>query len=270
MRSSGWHLAFFAAGAAFAQESSLGIDLGLCGSSTFGSGFWNPICSADRQSLLVETATGDFQDNIHRAADKPEQVIHSSTSSTENSPWSHTPQCIRMQNATEKYCLYTSATFAQNRGVTLFTTPEHSEAFLRIPAFAHPDVTKNANREPNPPYESRQLPGRGVGLIANRTLHRGDHIFSTTPVLVVHQDIYEIFADVDRLPFQTQAVQRLPENTNKLTMALCGHFGGDPVDDIVNTNSFAVDMFEDEGDDTSYNVLFPEISVSVYTDFSGL
>lgn len=81
-----------------------------------------------------------------------------------------------------------------------------------------------------------------------------------TPVFIVMEDIFETFVGSDRRPFQTDAIKRLPEPTRKLFMDLCGHFGGDPVEDIINTNSFAVDLFDDD-EETSYNVVFPEISV---------
>lgn len=162
---------------------------------------------------------------------------------------------------TEKFCVYTTRDFAHNRGISLWTTPEHSEEFLKLPAFTHPDLLRGVNEEPNPPYESRQLPGRGVGLIANRTLQKGDHIFSMTPVIMIEESIFEVFAKSDRLPFARRAVERLPEQSKKKFMDLCGHFGGDPVEDIINTNSFAVDMWDDD-EETAFNVVFPEISVS--------
>jgi len=252
---------FSLAAVASARQSPLSLDLGFCGISLFDQSSWNPICTGDRQSLDAGLATGNFQDNIHNAADKPSNVLNSADTTLDDSPWSHRPKCLRLQNSTEKYCIYTSSVFAQNRGVSLFTTQDHGDGFLELPAFKHPDVTRDANREPNPPYESRQLPGRGVGLIANRTLHRGDHIFSNTPVFIINEEVFDTFVGSDRRPFQTEGINRLPEKTRKLFMDLCGHFGGDPVEDIINTNSFAVELFEDD-QETSYNVVFPEISVS--------
>jgi hypothetical protein len=246
-----------------ARQKSLGLDLGFCNLPLFESFSWNPICSGDREPLEIGVDTGHFADNIHRAADKPAEVLRSASASSEDSPWSHKPRCVQEHNSTEKFCVYSSSKFAQNRGISLFTTPEHSKRFRELPAFTTPDVTKDANNEPNPPYESRELPGRGIGLIVNRTLHRGDHIFSNTPVLVIHEQVFEIFFKTDRQPYQTRGVQQLPEHSSKLFMDLCGHFGGDKVEDIINTNSFAVDMFTGE-DETAYNVVFPEISVSFH------
>lgn len=145
--------------------------------------------------------------------------------------------------------------------MSLWTTPGHSEEFLKLPAFTDPDLLRGVNEEPNPPYESKQLQGRGVGIIANRTLQKGDHIFSMTPVVMIEESVFEIFAKNDRLPYLRKLVKRLPEQSTKRFMDLCGHFGGDPVEDIINTNSFAVDMWDGD-QETAFNVVFPEISVS--------
>jgi hypothetical protein len=54
----------------------------------------------------------------------------------------------------------------------------------------------------------------------------------------------------------------LPKGANKLFHKLMGHFGGDPVEDIINTNCFAVDLFVGEkGERVSTTAVFPEMSV---------
>lgn len=179
-----------------------------------------------------------------------------------HSQWSHRPRCIRQENSTELYCVYTSPSFARGRGISIWTTPEEIEDILRLPAFMdHSVFDEGVNEESNPPYEAKQLPGRGIGLIANRTLQRGDHIFSHTPVFFIHPDVFELFPEEDRIKMQQTAIQRLPPNTKSAFMGLYGHFGGDHIEDVLNTNSFAVDMW-DEPDAVEYSAVFPEISVS--------
>jgi hypothetical protein len=245
-----------------ARESMLNSDLGFCGVSFLDSSSWGPVCSRTIDSTIIDIGT-HLTSNIHRAASKPDQIrLSASNHIADDSQWSHTPRCLREQNMTEKFCVYTTQEFAHNRGISLWTTPEHSEKFLKLPAFTNPDLLRGVNEEPNPPYESRQLPGRGVGLIANRTLQKGDHIFSMTPVVMIEESIFELFAKSDRLPYLRMAVKRLPERSTQKFMDLCGHFGGDPVEDIINTNSFAVDMWDDD-EETAFNVVFPEISVRI-------
>ncbi|KAF2402643.1 SET domain-containing protein [Trichodelitschia bisporula] len=198
----------------------------------------------------AEWPTGKLQDELS---------LHSGPDSSYDEPWSSRSRCLRFQNSTERYCVYTSTTFAGGRGISVFTTPERAAQIARLPAFTDPEVLHGVNHEPNPPYEARTLPGRGIGLIANRTLHRGDHIFSNTPVLLVQESISEDFFLKDHGPFHAEAVERLPERSRAAFMNLCGHFGGDPVQDIINTNSFEVVMFDDE-DDVPFNMVVSEIS----------
>ncbi|TLD18290.1 hypothetical protein E2P81_ATG12085 [Venturia nashicola] len=261
MRSTAFQYLLSAAVAVSAREPIFGSNLGICGASSLDSSSWNPVCTRNSESAGIDLEI-HLPSNTHRAANKPDQVrLSASNKIPDDWKWSRTPECLREQNMTEKFCLFTSHEFAHNRGISLWTTPEHSEELLKLPAFTNPDLLRGVNEEPNPPYESRQLPGRGMGLIANRTLQKGDHIFSMTPVVMIEEKIFDIFAKSDRLPYLRTMVKRLPERSEKRLMDLCGHFGGDPAEDIINTNAFAIDMWEDDDDEeTAYNVVFPEIS----------
>lgn len=188
--------------------------------------------------------------------------------------WSQTPTCIKHADHSSTFCVYTSDSFASGRGISLFTTPEDAQRLVNLPAFTNPDeVLRSANNDADPPFEAESLPGRGIGLIANRELRRGDVIFSHTPVLVVNEDVFEVFYEHqrDRNVFLNKAVERLPTHSRDSFMALHGHFGGDHVMDAIDTNSFAVTFFEDTGSlfqaeddivDTDYTIVVPEVSVS--------
>jgi hypothetical protein len=96
------------------------------------------------------------------------------------------------------------------------------------------------------------MEGRGIGAVVNRTLHRGDRIFSYTPVLILHHDA------LDQYALQNEAVNRLPEYARNVFLALHGHFGLDKVHDIILTNSFSVYLGEKE---EAHNAVLPETSV---------
>lgn len=189
--------------------------------------------------------------------------------------WSRTPTCIKHVDHSSTFCVYTSDTFASGRGISLFTTPEDAQRLVDLPAFVTPEeILRSANNDTDPPFEAKALPGRGIGLIANRELRRGDIIFSHTPVLVVSEDVFEVFHEheSDRDIFLNEAVERLPTSSRDSFMALHGHFGGDHVMDAINTNSFAVNFFEGTGslfqaeediEDTDYTIVVPEVSVSL-------
>jgi hypothetical protein len=176
-------------------------------------------------------------------------------------PWSARPSCIQELNSTDKLCVFTSASFANNRGISIITTSDKANRILLLPIFSNPRSHLHVQRERLPkPYASRQLPGRGIGLVANRTLQRGEMIFASAAVIIIERDIHS-FKPSDRLPLTQLAVRRLPQKTQDMILQLWGHFGGDPVDDIINTNSFGVDVFEGSGE-REYIIVVPEISVS--------
>lgn len=173
-------------------------------------------------------------------------------------PWSFAPYCVESGNVSDPICLYTSLTFARGRGISLITTPSEAKAIAQLEAFTNPSALADVNIERNPPYESRALPGRGIGLIANKTLYRGDHIFSHTPVLAVNDRLHQSTTPTDREFIQNGAVARLPEATRQKFLALHGHFGGDPISDIINTNSFDVEFSLAKQD---HYIVLPETSV---------
>lgn len=174
------------------------------------------------------------------------------------------PKCIWNANSTKEYCVFTSTKFDNGRGISFMTTPDKAERIVQLPAFTNPKVLENVNHEPRPPYEARKVPGKGIGLVANKTLYAGDLIFSNTPVLVVEQIIFEEFEEnSDHVPLQELAIDNLPDAARTLFMNLHGHFGGNPYVDIFNTNAFAVEGWPDDEEtgEIAYNACIPEISV---------
>jgi hypothetical protein len=173
-------------------------------------------------------------------------------------PWTQEPVCLEASsNQTEAICIYTSSTFAHGRGISIVTTPTIAKQVAHYAAFTKPESLDGANIELSPPYVAQALPGRGIGLIANRTLHRGDRIFSHTPAIVLHFDA-DKFDRNDRLALQRDAIHRLPEQLRNSFLALHGHFGGDHVNDVIYTNSFEANFGDN---DEAHSIVLPEISV---------
>jgi hypothetical protein len=169
------------------------------------------------------------------------------------------PYCITADNAGNKFCSYTSATFANGRGISFFTTPTLAEHILNLPAFTNASLLSDwTERESNPPYEAKSIPGRGIGLIATRPLAKGDRVYTSLPYILVDRD-YWILPEHLRLSLQTYGVDSLPEASRSHFYSLHGHFGGDRVDDIMNTNMFAVHLGPESA---SFVALQPETSVS--------
>jgi hypothetical protein len=77
---------------------------------------------------------------------------------------------------------------------------------------------------------------------------------------MIEEEIFEYLNNADLFDLQELAVDRLPPRTQKLVTNLHGHFGGNVIEDIINTNAFAVELFDGD-DETTYNIVLPEISV---------
>jgi hypothetical protein len=173
-------------------------------------------------------------------------------------PWTSKPHCIPQDRSSgdpdpEPLCIFNDNKFANNRGISIISTPHVVHEILNSEAYTRPlPPEEGVNAETNPPFYLMPMEGRGIGAVANRTLHRGDRIFSYTPVLILHRDA------LDQYALQNEAVNRLPEYARNVFLALHGHFGLDKVHDIILTNSFSVYLGEKE---ETHNAVLPETSV---------
>ncbi|GME35382.1 hypothetical protein GTA08_BOTSDO13026 [Neofusicoccum parvum] len=161
---------------------------------------------------------------------------------------------VASDDRTEPVCAFVSRTFADGRGIALLTTPSRAAEISSFDAFTHPKNPPGTNVYSNPPFEERELPGRGKGLIANRALHSGDRLFASTPILIIDEAV-EKLEKKDRLSLSYHAVRSLPAATEKRFWELAAHTGDDPLDDRVDTNSFGIEIAGAE-----CWVIFPEIA----------
>ncbi|KAJ4299019.1 hypothetical protein N0V90_004263 [Kalmusia sp. IMI 367209] len=173
----------------------------------------------------------------------------------ENFPWTFLPECYSNEEQKEPVCVFSDQKFANGRGIFLVTTTELAYRMLQKPAFAKPDALSRLNHYANPPFEEREFPGKGRGLVANKTLHRGDQIFASTPLLITNPISYQLIEE-ERLRLAHRGVDTLPSTSNKLFMGLLDHFKGDPVDDRINTNAFDISV-----DGVSQYAVMPEIAM---------
>lgn len=223
-----------------------------------------------QQALLQDSCPSDSilrDGECHLAATAPSGVTFKSNITTSleearltaskqaNFPWTFWPECFSNENTTDAYCLFSDQTFANGRGIFIITTEPLAYGMLQKQAFRNPKSLSRSNQHANPPFEQHEFPIKGRGLIANKTLFRGDQIFASTPLLLTDPDAYKL-AEPERLDLLYRGVETLPEASRELFWELLGHFKGDPVDGRINTNNFEVVV-----DDISQAALFPEIAM---------
>lgn len=186
----------------------------------------------------------------------------------EISSWAPEGACVEVDNIPEHYhpseigirefCAYVDPHFAGGRGIAMVTSPEIAEYVnTKTPAFTDPKLFNGASPHSHayPSFYEKQIPGRGVGLIANQTIHRGDLIFRYAPVLVMHVDALKSTDGFHRV------VKKLPPKTYELFMGLHAEFIGDRVDSIIYTNGFQGRLGPD---DELHYIVLPEIAVSAW------
>ena len=242
-------------------SSSLHVGIGYCSSSWQLSSFQNSICLRNEELPDVGTLSFVNASNVFSSDDQTSIENESSQASDRREQWFSSQECIKSNDSGNEYCAYTSSAFAAGRGLALWTTPDAASRFVDLPAFTDPNALSGVNFEPRPPYIVTPVPGKGLGLIANKTLRRGDRIFSTTPLYIADSGIYDELELADRSPIQHRAIHRLPTLSIALYNNLLGHFSQDDhVEDVINTNCFSLDLFDNTPDAREFYVVLPEIS----------
>jgi hypothetical protein len=224
------------------------------------------VCSSD--STLVDgscqlttydafgtyASTVAFATNVSQTSQTLEDA-RATASKVAEFPWTFWPECFSVEDAEEPYCVFSHQSFASGRGIFILTTKPFAYAMLEKPAFTNPVVLEGVNEYENPAFVQHEFPGKGRGLVANKTLHRGDQIFASTPILITDLDSYELSTS-ERLALLYRGVDTLPSESQKRFWELMGHFNGDPVEDRIHTNNFDVII-----DGVNQQALFPEIAM---------
>lgn len=223
---------------------------GLCPShSILNNGECQP---ATYDSINPEAST--FQSNTSHILQSLDES-RKSAAQIENFPWTFWPECFSNEKTIEPYCVFSDQKFASGRGIFIVTTQTLAYAMRERVAFTESEVLSRVNQYSNPPFIQHEFPGKGRGLVANKTLQRGDHIFSSTPLLITDGGAYDL-SDSERLALLYRGVESLPPASRERFWELLGHFDDDPVEDRINTNNFEVIL-----NDISHSAVFPEIAM---------
>ncbi|KAK0621876.1 hypothetical protein B0T17DRAFT_493603 [Bombardia bombarda] len=164
------------------------------------------------------------------------------------SKWEGPHDCVN------QYCIFSNPGFADGRGIVTITTARAIEKLKAI------EQTRNIVHPPNPPpYTIAPIPAKGLGLLANTTLHRGTPIMRHTPAVLIHRSFLEHLPPRRQHALLDAAItQHLPLTLREAFLAQMGHFGNPhKISDILITNSFQMDL---GGDDNHHYGNFPEVS----------
>ncbi|KAL2165988.1 hypothetical protein VTG60DRAFT_3478 [Thermothelomyces hinnuleus] len=156
-------------------------------------------------------------------------------------PWEGPEQCHA------GFCLFSNP--EAGGGLSLITTPRIAHLIA-----TSKEIPESTGIEPEAFYEA-EVPGKGSGLIANRTIRKGEVIMQRGPVLLIQSIPHIDLEPGRRLELYQAAVDRLPESMRSRFLRQTG----DTVYDKVEKNSFRV--FLDGNRKHSIHLgLFPDVS----------
>jgi hypothetical protein len=148
-----------------------------------------------------------------------------------SSPWQYPPFCANVSthnySARDVFCTFTSTSFASGRGISILTTPRIAKKIVASPAFTSPKPQPALFSASNPPpFEVRHIPGRGMGVVANRTIQKGDRLFAYPVIGIFHNDAFvkkDSPSYKEHVDLFEKAITQLPHSTAEKLWALAAH-----------------------------------------------
>lgn len=83
-----------------------------------------------------------------------------------------------------RFCTFTHPRFNRGLGIALITTDAILEDMSSLVSLQPPD-SEVGRHAAVPPYEAKQIPGKGVGLVATRDISQGELIMARPPAVAV-------------------------------------------------------------------------------------
>lgn len=105
-----------------------------------------------------------------------------------------------------KYCTYFNPRL--NGGIVLISVESNIPIINRFPV--HPTYSPSHTSSDEAPFYATQIPGKGIGLIARRTIRRNEVIMRNTPALLVQFGPHLDFPSSQRDDLYNKAVRLLP------------------------------------------------------------
>ncbi|KAL2150566.1 hypothetical protein VTH82DRAFT_7129 [Thermothelomyces myriococcoides] len=170
------------------------------------------------------------------------------------------------------YCVYTNHRIGNGRGIVAVTRPDDFQKFERFEQ--HLNRGENQWLQDPESFKPADIPGKGPGLVATKTIRRGKPLMVWSPVLAVHKSFFEhVTKRKERDRILEAAVSFLPEATriafDKQRARPGDTEGTNPrsVEDIILAHPFEIDLgymtFRrmDSDEHSRHYVNYPEVSL---------
>ncbi|KAK1756153.1 hypothetical protein QBC47DRAFT_299226 [Echria macrotheca] len=184
--------------------------------------------------------------------------------------WTHSSPCFVGSKTGQDFCVFTDTEFADGRGTSFVMTRRRADYLTTYSAFTDPGFVSGVNqdlvRTIPAVYDVHEFPGKGMGLVANQFIRRGELIMANTASLMIDYRVFHELKKEEYKELQLHAVNYLPDPHRKAFMNLSTHgqtFSTlvDTVEKIAETNAFDIDPdADDEEQNYGFFVVFPEIA----------
>ncbi|KAK4451375.1 hypothetical protein QBC34DRAFT_483919 [Podospora aff. communis PSN243] len=146
----------------------------------------------------------------------------------------------------ENYCVFVNRELGD--GLVLISDERNVHVIDNFPK-------KKLFKYESPPYYVKEMPGKGIGLVANRTIKSGDVIMQTTPAMLVQFGPHLDFDGETRIQLYERAAKRLPKKTYEDFMKQWG------VDEYIkiDRNSFRL-FINGEQNFSGHLAVYPEVA----------
>lgn len=122
----------------------------------------------------------------------------------------------------DKFCTFTHPGFNHGLGISLVTTDEILKDLSATLTFDALDA-ENGKLAAVPPYEAREIPGKGIGLVASRNIRQGQLIMARTPAVVVDGAAFDNLSTIHLTQALSQAIKSLPQQHQDEYLQLSTH-----------------------------------------------
>jgi hypothetical protein len=173
-------------------------------------------------------------------------VLYKSTTRENQNPiqwkWQDSHGCIG------RFCVWSSET-PYGDGLSVVTT----NANIRLVQ----NMTWTDSTFTSPTFRTVQIANKGVGMIANKSIRRGERILAAKPAVLVHRSLIDELANASQQELLDIAMAYLSEEKREKFLAQAGELGGHRIQDIMFTNSFQINL---GGHDGQHFGNFPDVS----------
>ncbi|KAJ7730529.1 hypothetical protein B0H16DRAFT_1329854 [Mycena metata] len=188
-----------------------------------------------------------------------------------NHNWTYTSPCFTSPDLEDdEICVFTDLNFAQGRGISVVTSPKRANVITSKRAFRDPEFTRGVNqdlvRTIPAVYEIKELPGKGLGVLATRLIRRGELIMANTASVMADVKSEEGLSEAKFQAMVSAAAESLPAAHRNAVMRLSIHNANTLTDaeiasKVMAINAYSVDDPRDDvADPVKFSTIFPELS----------